>query len=451
MLALVLAALLAVPPDTTAAPPDSLAASPDSLAASPDSLAASPDSLAAGETTAGEERAVDAAGGVQDDPRDRVRVRPRLAPSALYSETRGFGIGGGIGVTNLLWRGSEATLDLRLQQRAQGVALTVYTGDPYDSSVYGTFSGVASTTQRRRYFGVGPFSDGDDAFFLDHNAASAEARLGLYPLGHTGLIVQPSARLLYDRFLGISDASPEQTPAAVLDPASVAALGTEDEHRYGLSLGLEVGSDLRDWRAYPRRGTFATLEGRRFVALDGSDLRFTRVAVATIGYLPIRGRTALIGRFDLVVTRSDDADGDGTGDAIPFYYLPTLDDRLAAPFSADRLIGRDVAVGALGVRLPVVDFLGVYGIDALVMGYLGNVYDDVFEQFRPTVAFESTLAPGSEAGAALRPALGLGIGLVNLDKERVVIGGLLGIGSGGIRLATLRVAYDLRDARPLFR
>ncbi len=426
MLAFVLAALLAVPPDSTTASPDSLAA-------------ASP-----------------AAGAAQDDPRDddppaRIRISPRVAPSALYSETRGFGIGGGVGIKNLLWRGSDMTFDLRLQQRAQGVALTVYTGDPYESTVYGTFSGVASTTQRRRYFGVGPFSDGDDAFFLDHNAASLEARIGVYPLGHTGLIVQPSARLLYDRFLGISDASPEQDPAAVLDPASVEALGVARDDRYGVSLGLELGSDRRDWRAYPRRGTFATLEGRRYYALDGSDLRFTRVAVSTLGYFPIRGRTAIVARADLAVTRSDDADGDGAGDTIPFYYLPTLDDRLAAPFSADRLIGRDVAVAGLGVRVPVFDFLGVYGIDALVMGFLGNVYDNVFEQFRPTIDFESNVTPGSDAGAALRPALGLGVGLVNLDKERVVIGGLLGIGSGGIRLATLRVAYDLRDARPLFR
>lgn len=432
VLALVLASLLLAPPDSSTARSDTTATPRDSLAAP----AATPGV---------------AAGGQDDEPRDPIRIVPRLAPSALYSSTRGVGIGGGVGVRNLFWQGSEMTLDLRLQQRAQAVALTVYTGDPYEVPVYGTFSGVASTTQRRRYYGVGPFTDGDDEFFLDHNAASMEARLGVYPLGHTGLIVQPSARMLYDRFLGVSDGSPQSRPEVVLDPASVAALGTEDEHRYGLSLGLEVGSDLRDWRAYPRRGTFGTLEGRRFMSLDGSKLSFTRVAVATIGYLPIRGRTALVGRFDVVVTRADDRDGDGVGDAIPFYYLPTLDDRLAAPFSADRLLGRDVVVGALGVRVPVFDFLGVYGIDAMVMGYLGNVYDNVFEQFRPTVAFESNVTPGSDQSAALRPALGIGIGLVNLDKERVVIGGLLGIGSGGVRVATLRVAYDLRDARPLFR
>lgn len=390
-----------------------------------------------------------AARAAQDDPRRSVSVHLRVAPSALYSSTRGIGIGGGVGVRNLVGPGSLATLDLRLQQRAQSVVAGFYTGDPFDAPVYGFVGAEASTTQRRRYFGVGPFAEDTDEFYLNHNAATAEVRVGSYPLGHTGLLVQPGARLLYDRFLGIDDESPVRSLDA-LDAASAAALGAEDEARYGVSLGLDLGSDLRDWRPYPRSGTFGTVEGRRFFALDGSGLRFNRYAVSTIGYLPIRGRTTIIGRFNLVLTRSGDSDGDGAADPIPFYYLPTLDDRLAAPFQGDRLVGRDVAVGALGVRVPIWDFIGAYGFDALVMGFLGNVYDNVFDQFSPSVDFSGDVQPSS-GRAALRPALGLGIGLVNLDRERVVLGGLIGIGPGGLKLATLRVAYDLRDARPLFR
>jgi hypothetical protein len=384
------------------------------------------------------------------DPRRRVRVVPRLAPSALYSNNRGFGIGGGVAVRNLVGPGSVATIDLRLQQRAQSLVTGFYSGDPFTARVYGFAGGEASTTQRRRYYGVGPFAQGSDEYFLNYDSALAEARVGVYPLGHTGLLVQPGVRLLYDRYKGLDEASPLQSLDS-LDAVSRAALAVEDEARTGVSFGLEVASDLRDWRAYPRRGTLGSVEARRFYALDGSGLRFDRYAVSTVGYLPVRGRTTIIGRFNFVVTRSGDADGDGASDPLPFYYLPTLDDRLAAPYEGDRLVGRDVALGALGVRLPVVDFIGAYGIDALVMGFVGNVYDDVFRQFRPTLAFTSDTPPGSDVGVALRPALGIGIGLVNLDRERVVLGGLIGIGAGGVQLATLRVAYDLRDARPLFR
>lgn len=384
-----------------------------------------------------------------------VRVYPRLAPSALYSPNRGFGIGGGIGVENLFGNGTQLTADVRLQQRAQAAALSFYTGDPFDAPVYGFGSAEASTTQRRRYYGLGPFSDGNDELFLNHNEAQIEARLGVYPLGTSALLIQPGVRFLYDHLLGVDDRSPNSIDQAFATPGEAASRTAVEsaigQDRYGLSVGAEVGSDLRDWRAYPRRGTFGSVEVRRFFALDGSDLAYNRVAVSTIGYLPVRGRTTIIGRLNVVLTRGNDADGDGTEDPIPFYYLPTLDDRLAVAFQQDRLIGRDVAVGALGVRLPLVDFLGAYGIDGLVMGFLGNVYDSLPDQFSPAVSFNVETRPGDGGRAPLRPAVGLGLGLVNLDKERVVLGGLIGVGAGGVTLATLRIAYDLRDARPLFR
>ena len=423
MLALALAATLALSP----APPDTLAA----------------------DTSTAERGAA-----TREAVAPPVRVFPRLAPSALYSPNRGFGIGGGVGVANLVGSGSLFTADVALQQRAQGVAAALYTGDPFDAPVYGFFSASASTTQRRRYYGLGPFTDGDDELYLNHDEGQVEARAGVYPLGHSGLLVQPSVRLLYDRLNGVDDDSPRSlavfdTPAE--QPSREAVASVIDRDRYGLSVGVEVASDLRDWRAYPRRGAFASVEARRFVALDGSDLAYNRLAVSTIGYLPLRGRTTVIGRLNVVLTRGNDADGDGVEDTIPFYYLPTLDDRLAVAFQQDRLVGRDAAVGALGLRLPVVDFLGAYSIDALVMGFLGNVYDSLPDQFSPGVSFNVETAPGEDGRAPLRPALGLGLGLVNLDKERVVLGGLIGVGAGGVTLATLRIAYDLRDARPLFR
>lgn len=384
-----------------------------------------------------------------------VRVFPRLAPSALYSPNRGFGIGGGVGVANLIGAGSRLTADVTLQQRAQGVAVALVTGDPFDAPVYGLASASAVTTQRRRYYGLGPFTDGDDEVYLNHDDAQLDARVGVYPLGHSGLLVQPGVRLLYDHLNGVDRRSPNR-PEDVFTTANeqaslVAVRSVEDEDRYGVSVGLEVASDLRDWRPYPRRGTYASVEARRFFSLDGSGLAYNRLAVSTLGYLPIRGRTTVIGRLNVVLTRGNDADGDGAEDPIPFYYLPTLDDRLAVAFQQDRLIGRDAAVGALGLRVPVVDFVGAYGIDALVMGFLGNVYDSLPDQFSPAVSFDVETAPGADGRAPLRPALGLGLGLVNLDKERVVLGALVGVGAGGVTLATLRIAYDLRDARPLFR
>lgn len=379
-----------------------------------------------------------------------IRFRPRIAPSALYSSNRGFGIGGGVGVSNLGWAGTDMTVDLRLQQRYQSANATFFTDDPYESTVHGLFSIGGSTTGRRRYFGLGPNTVPESEINLYHDAAQAEARLGTYPFGSTALYVQPGVRLLYDYSGGVNPEAGSGSLAGLDATSRQAVEVATGEARYGASVGVELATDLRDWPSYPRRGTFATVEHRRFFALDDSELTMARYSASAIGYLPIRGRTTIVVRGVGILTRSGDADGDGVDDPIPFYYLPTLDSRVATAFRQDRLTGRDVVAVGAGVRAPIIDVLGIYGLDMLVMGYLGNAYDNVFEQFTPRVSFKE----GSfldDDGAALRPSLALGMGIVNLDKERVVVGGLVGLGPGGVTVATLRIAYDLRDARPLFR
>ena len=384
-----------------------------------------------------------------------VQFRPRIAPSALYSSGRGVGIGGGVGIRNLVRDGTDLVLDVRVQQRFQSVNSTFFTADPYDSQLHGLINAGASTTKRRRYYGLGPNTVADSELNLYHDAAQAEVRLGYYPLGTTAVYLQPGVRFLYDYSGGVNPDASENGLDAVFEPGSPsneAVRVAQDEGRYGASVGLEIATDLRDWPAYARRGFFGTAEARRFYAFDASELTLARYSASALGYLPIRGRTTLIVRGVVAVTRSGDADGDGQDDDIPFYYLPTLDDRVATAFRQDRLTGRDLLAGGVGVRAPVVDLLGIYGIDMLVMGYLGNAYDNVFEQFTPRVSFEEGSYRDPDTGrASLRPALGLGLGIVNLDKERVVVGGLIGVGPGGVSLATLRIAYDLRDARPLFR
>ncbi|MEL6615343.1 MAG: hypothetical protein AAFQ43_06370, partial [Bacteroidota bacterium] len=144
MLALLLATALALP-DTTLPeaspmpPPAPPVVSPEAAGlVSPDTLDARPlvyrqRPLAATDTVP-----------------DPVIVRPRLAPTALYSNSRGFGIAGGIAVENAGWQGSQTALDLRLSQRYQGIAFSLYTADPFESPLYGHVSAEATQTTRRR-------------------------------------------------------------------------------------------------------------------------------------------------------------------------------------------------------------------------------------------------------------------------------------------------------------
>ncbi|HEX9953523.1 MAG TPA: hypothetical protein VGB53_17295 [Rubricoccaceae bacterium] len=423
-----------------------------SAAAGPAALAQTPADTSRADTEANEPDAGDP-GGIDDGTvvdDGGIEISPRIAPSALYSANRGIGIGGGVLVRNAGWRGSEIGVDLRAQRRFLSLGATLFTGDPYARRVFGMLAASASTTNRRQFFGVGPFTSGSQALLLSHTEASAEARLGVYPFRTTALLVQPGVRLLVDRTGGVRDDSPA-APTDLSAESQAAVLPSLGETRSGLSAGVELTADLRDFPSYARSGFVATLEGRRFMGLDAEGLTFTRFAATTTGYLPLYDRVVLIGSFTGIVTRQGDANGDGAADPIPYYYLPTLDERVAVAFQQDRLTGRDILAAGVGIRLPVYDFLGVYGIDATAIGYLGNVYDDVFRQFSPAVAFGQDQTADPDGRASLRPALGLGLGIVNLDKERVVLGALVGVGAGGVTLASLRIAYNLRDSRPLFR
>ncbi|MEM0961602.1 MAG: hypothetical protein AAGK21_03530 [Bacteroidota bacterium] len=388
---------------------------------------------------------------VLGDERPGLKFRPRIAPSALYNNNRGFGFGGGIGIENIGWPGSDLVVDVRLVQSLLAARTRLYTDDPFDSRLYGLTSASASTTDRRRYFGLGPNTLTDSEINLFHDAAQAEVRLGAYPLGNTALYLQPGVRFLYDYSGGLNEADSENTLAVFDERSREAVEVAEGIKRYGASVGVEIATDLRDWRSYPTRGFFGMVEHRRFIAFDETDLTLARYSGTATGYVPVRGRTTVFFTGVASFTRSGDGDGDGQDDPIPFYYLPTLDDRVAAPFRQERLSGRDILAGGVGIRAAMVDILGVYGIDGLATVYLGNAYDNVFEQFTPKISFEDGSEIGEDGRAFLRPAMGLGLGIVNLKRERLVIGGLLGIGPGGVNLATLRIAYDLRHARPLFR
>lgn len=370
-----------------------------------------------------------------------VRVYPRFDVGALYSPTYGVGLGAGVLVKGLGRGGTRTTLDARVSQYIQSAEVSFATRNPDRPRTYGLLGATVSTETRRPYYGVGPFTEREDRLFLDMTSASAEARLGLYPTGTRAFYVQPSVRLLFDHLRGL--AADEEQTLGDLDPVSRRAVrDVEGVDRTGVSLGLAVGSDLRDNDRYPERGAAAHAEVRRFEALDESELGFLRYAGSVSAFQPL-GPATLSARADLSLTREH------AGDVLPFLYLPVLDDQLLASYPRGRLRGRDVLVLGLGARLPVFDFLGLYGVDATTLGTLGNAYDNVFEQFEARIARADEVPT---AGLApLRPTVGVGFNVVDRIRSSVLIGALLGFSPEGSIVTTFRLAYDLRDLRPLHR
>lgn len=416
--AFLLGALLTGPGATASPPPDT------SLAT------ASPRPLAPADTT-----------------RPDVYLLPRFQPAALWSASRGFGIAGGIGIRNLGWARSEVEIAARLSQRFQSASVYLYTHDPYTTPLYGLVGGRVRTSSRQRYYGLGPTADRDDRLNLDFASGQIEGRVGWYPLGHTGLLLQPGVRLLYDKLSDFEDADND----AMSLPDTTLLSRLEGNSRYGISIGLEAGHDTRDRLVMTRRGLLAEVSLRRFYALDGTELRFNSAQVRVFGFYPLMGRrVVLFGRAVGAITRADD---EIDNLRLPFFYRPALDDALLPGYAGERFFGHDLVAAGAGLRFPLVDLFGRYAIDGLLMADVGSSYDDVTDQFKLAVSFAEDIGDVEETDGRvpLRPSLGVGFNLVNIDRDRAVVGALLGFSPEGFVLGGLQIVYDFRDLRPLFR
>lgn len=380
--------------------------------------------------------------------RAAVEILPRFEPAALWSSSRGFGVAGGVGIRNLGWEGSEIELGARLSQRFQSVSAHLYTRDPYEAPLYGLLGGRVRTSSRQRFYGLGPTSDRDDRLDLDFTSGQVEGRVGWYPFGHSGLLLQPGVRLLYDKLSGFADADDDTTTFPTFE--SIQHLNRlEGMSRYGLSAGIEVGHDTRDRVVMTRQGMLAEASFRRFFGLDGHDLQFNSVQVRVFGFQPVMGRRVVaFGRAVAAVTRADD---DPDGNRLPFFYRPALDDALLPGYAGERFFGRDLLAVGAGIRFPLAELFGRYAIDGVLTADVGSSYDDITDQFKLAVSFEEDVEADEDGRVPLRPSAGVGINLVNVDRDRPVVGGLVGLSPEGIVLTSLHIVYDFRDLLPLFR
>jgi hypothetical protein len=379
--------------------------------------------------------------------RRRLRFSPIIMPSALYSSSRGFGLGGGVQITGLTAPDAALRLEARVAERLQGIRASYYTGDPMARPVYGRLGMAATTTSRYPFYGVGPRSRRESKLYLDHLSAEVEANVGWYPFRHTGLLLQPVARFRFDRSRGYEAA--RDSALFYLDPASRAHIDSlQGTDRYGVAVGLEALSDTRDSEASPTRGYFVQGGATRFFATDGSGLGFQRFEVNAYGFTPallhlrfLPERGALFVRASGVVTRPD------AGDDLPFFYQPTLDHEQIAGYPQSRFVGRDAVSLGLGARGTIFQAIGAILVEGMGMAMVGGAYNDVFEEFTPRV----TLDPEPDLTGEripLRPSVAFGVNFIYIDRDRPLLGALVGFGPEGFVLASFRLIYDLRTYRP---
>lgn len=432
VLALAAALVLLVQPDTTFRP--------EVAAAIADTAA-----VDATEAETAEEVATEVATDIS-----RFRVRPIFSPGALYSGSKGFGLSGGVAVDDVLARGDHVQVEARLSQRLQGGLVEYLTGEPGTDRLVGVFGGAAWTTSRSRFAGHGPRSALDGDLFIDRVSAEGEARLAWAPGGRDGVAFQPTARLRYDRLRDLIE--PDDGAFQSVLPADLARLNDlRDQARYGGELALSVIRDTRDIPAMTRRGTYAESELARFQSFDGSGLGFWRVrataltfrpALFRVPFFPERG--AIFLRATGVVTRQD-----GAG-PLPWYYLPDLEEDLLVGYPRSEFTGRDGLSLGIGVRGVIGQAVGAFLAEGVAIGMIGAGYDDVFSEFTPRVQFRRRSAEAGE-NVPLQPSVGIGLNIHFIDRERPLIGTLVGLGPGGFTLASVRLVYGLGTYRPRLR
>ena len=379
-----------------------------------------------------------------------MRVRPIVSVGSLYSGTRGFGVGGGVAISNLARRGDRVQIEARVAQRVLGAFGAYQTGEVERTALFGLVGGSAVTSSRFPFAGTGPHADPEGRLFLDRSEAEAEARVAWQPWGVGGPLVQPFARFRVDRLRGFAEA--DSGGLARVSQADLAALGAlVGETRAGVSVGLGLLSDSRDNEGRPRRGAYVQASASRFTSTDGSGLRFTR-AEGT-GYLfrpapfklplqPERG--ALFVRVAAIVVREDGGGG------LPPIYLPVLDRDLLVGWPSRDFAGRDglsLGVGARGVLLRN---LMAFRVEGTLLGMIGAAYDDVFREFTPRVSTAPRPIAAGE-NVPLQPSVGFGINLHLRDRERPLVGALIGIGPGGLTTTSFRIVVGLDRYLPELR
>lgn len=423
MLALVAALALLVQPDTTFQPPAVVA-----------------DTVDAG-TEAVEEVVQDLA---------RARVRPVFSPSALYSPSKGVGVGGGVAVDGVLAPGDHVQVEARLAQHLQGGFAEYLTAEPGLNRWAGVLGVAAWTTTRTAFRGHGPHSALGNDLWLDRLAAHAETRLVWAPAGPRGVLVQPTLRGRFDRVRGVEERTAGARAAVQPDDLGRLAALVETD-RYGAEVAVSAVRDTRNLRSMPSHGSYAQGEVGRFQALDGSGLGVWqaqatglafRPALFRIPFLPERG--ALFVRASGVVTRQDG------GGSLPWIYLPELDRDLLVGYPRSDFVGRDALSLGVGARSVLGQGFGAFLVEGVATAMVGAAYDDVFSEFTPRVRFGSNRSAAGER-VPLSPSLAIGLNLHYLDRERPLVGALIGVGPGGASLASLRLVYGLGDYRPRLR
>ena len=355
-------------------------------------------------------------------------------PFALYSSTAGFGIGIGYRLQGITGPGSSLTALAEPSQRRGIYELAYFTGEPAAGRPFGAAAFYFEDTGIGRYYGIGPFSSYDERVFVEYTLARLRLTLGL-PQRRLNTLIQPALELYH----ATVDSFENDDPMAFerLDPSSQAALNRHVDARLThAAFGLEMVFGSADARAER-----SSIQGalHRVQATNGDGGFWRAFVFGRYGFPAGRNRVLLRAAFATIL--------DGSYATVPIYLLPTLDKSMLPGYARDRFRGRSLVLLTANVERPLFDLLGYAGINLVLAGSVGSVYDDFPAQFTPRVSFASTAR--ADDRAPLRPSGAIGLRAF-LGSRPAEIRGVIGVSPEGFGVLTLGYRQSITGRRGLF-
>jgi hypothetical protein len=363
-------------------------------------------------------------------PDDRA-FNLRVYPADVWGPRVGAGLGVGL-VGHHLTRPNDQWLLTAAPARHEQVATLSYaSANPRRARRYVLADGRALHTDRDWR---GP---PDDRLVLGRSSVRARVRMGHTFLGGH-LLLQPHLALAAHRVDAVRAPSP--LPPTLREAAS--PMPSPGATYTGVRGGLGAQVDTR--AALDRYDTGLRVQATwdRYVAVDGSGLRFDQVDGALLGTLALGGLHRLDLRSGITLTRPR-----GASPAVPTVLRPSLGAPLVPGWARGRFVGRDRLFGGLLYRFPLWTYGRVVTLEGHLGGHLAAAYRRVQDQFALRVQFED--APDTGPDTPLRPSASVGVRVAVPSRPHAHLDLALGLSPDGFSAAQLSLIQPLQTLRPL--
>ena len=362
----------------------------------------------------------------------------RVYPFDVWGPVAGWGVGAGVVVHNGVRRGDQWLLTAAPATHERVATLSFASASPLEATTYVLIDGRARTTDRQRFYGLGPGTQDDTRLHVTMDELWLRMRAGHGWRDRT-LLLQPMLMLRRHavRDVEVGEGRPFRGASATHFSAPLLA---SDRTLWGMQGGIRLAYDTRDRFRGTTRGLLVQASGSGYNELSTGNVQVGRLTFGAYGFLPLGGDHRLALRFQTTMSNSF---GDDTA---PFYLRPKLGGRSVPGLDHDRFFGADRVVTSVLYRFPLIRLRDLFELEGHVGAHAASVYDDLSEQFALDLSFDEQVQ--ADDSVPLRPALSTGVRLGPLFRDETYFDLAMGISPEGVTGVRLQFIRPFSSVRP---